>query len=128
MNLERYKNISLIRSKMFNKYKYNDCFQFVIDGTNLSSHNYNLNNNSIKKKYKDGKIAYCKHILEYKLVVYNIVISLDSEWIENVNNLNKNQKQDCETKAFERMTKRIKKNIPNKNLLLPLMHYIVLLL
>ena len=107
--IQKYIIKSLIRSKMFNKYKYNDYFQLVIDDTGLSSHNYNLNNNCIKKKYKDGKFAYCKYILKCKLVVGNIVISLDSEWIENSNNLNKNQKQDCETKAFERMTKRIKK-------------------
>ena len=116
--IQKYIIKSLIRSKMFNKYKYNDYFQLVVDGTGLSSHNYNLNNNCIKKKYKDGKIAYCKYILECKLVVGNIVISLDSEWIENSNNLNKNQKQDCETKAFERMAKRIKKNHPKQKFII----------
>ena len=45
--------------------------------------NYNLNNNCLKRKHKDGKISYYKYVLECKLVVGNIVISLDSEFIEN---------------------------------------------
>ena len=117
-DIQKYIIKTLIRSKMFDKYKYDGYFQLVVDGSGLSSHSYNLNNNCIKKKYKDGKIAYCKYILECKLVVGNIVISLDSEWIENVDNLNENQKQDCETKAFERMAKRIKKNYPKQKFII----------
>ena len=41
-----------------------------------------------------------------------IVISLDSEFIENEKMLNENEKQDCEVKAFKRMITRIKKNYP----------------
>lgn len=110
-NIQKYIVKTLIRSKMFDRYKYDGYFQIVVDGTGLSSHSYDLNNNCIKKKYKDGKIAYCKYVLECKLIVGNIVISLDSEWIENVESLNENQKQDCETKAFERMAKIIKKKL-----------------
>ena len=117
-NIQKYIVKSLIRSKMFDKYKYDNYFQIVVDGTGLSSHSYDLNNNCIKKKYKDGKIAYCKYVLECKLVVGNIVISLDSEWIENVESLNENQKQDCETNAFKRMAKRIKKNYPKQKFII----------
>ena len=117
-NIQKYIVKTLIRSKMFDKYKYDGYFQIVVDGTGLSSHNYNLNNNCIKKKYKDGKVAYCKYVLECKLVVGNIVISLDSEWIENSESLNEKQKQDCETKAFERMVVRIKKNYPKQKFIL----------
>ena len=107
-NIQKYIVKSLIRSKMFDKYKYDNYFQIVVDGTGLSSHSYDLNNNCIKKKYKDGKIAYCKYVLECKLVVGNIVISLDSEWIENVD----------ETNAFKRMAKRIKKNYPKQKFII----------
>lgn len=117
-NIQKYIVKTLIRSKMFDRYKYDGYFQIVVDGTGLSSHSYNLNDNCIKKKYKDGKIVYCKYVLECKLVVGNIVISLDSEWIENAENLTENQKQDCETKAFERMAKRIKKNYPKQKFIL----------
>ena len=47
-----------------------------------------------------------------KIVVGKIVISLDSEWIENSIIKSDKQKQDCETNAFKRMIKRIKKNYP----------------
>jgi len=90
----------------------------LFDGTGLSNHNYNLNNNCLKRKHKDGKISYYKYVLECKLVVGNIVISLDSEFIENEDMLTENQKQDCEIKAFKRMIKRIKKNYPKQKFII----------
>lgn len=111
-DIQKYIVKTLLRSKMFDKYKYNDSFQLLFDGTGLFNHHYNLNANCIKKKSKDGKISYYKYILECKLVFGNIVISLDSEFIENEAILTEKQKQDCETKAFKRMIKRIKKNFP----------------
>lgn len=110
--IQKYIVISLIRSKMFDKYRFNDCFQLLFDGTGLSNHNYNLNNNCLKRKHRDGNVSYYKYVLECKLVVGNIVISLDSEFIENDSMLTDKQKQDCETKAFKRMIERIKKNYP----------------
>lgn len=97
---------------MFDRYRFNGCFQLLFDGTGLSNHDYNLNNNCLIRKHKDGKISYYKYVLECKLVVGNIVISLDSEFIENKKMLTEKQKQDCETNAFKRMIKRIKKNYP----------------
>ena len=111
-NIQKYIVKTLIRSKMFDKYRFNASFQLLFDGTGLSSHNYNLNNNCLERKHKDGKISYYKYVLECKLVVGNIIISLDSEFIENEKMLTDKQKQDCETNAFKRMIKRIKKNYP----------------
>lgn len=111
-DIQKYIVKTLLRSKMFDKYKFNDSFQLLFDGTGLSNHNYNLNDNCLKRKHKDGKVSYYKYVLECKLVVGNIVISLDSEFIENDEVNNEKQKQDCETKAFKRMIKRIKKNYP----------------
>ena len=111
-NVQKYIVKALIRSKMFDKYRFNGSFQLLFDGTGLSSHNYNLNNNCLERKHKDGKISYYKYVLECKLVVGNIIISLDSEFIENEKMLTDKQKQDCETNAFKRMIKRIKKNYP----------------
>lgn len=110
--IQKYIVKTLIRSKMFDKYKFNGAFQLLFDGTGLSNHNYNLNNNCLKRKHKDGKISYYKYVLECKLVVGNIVISLDSEFIENKEMITEKQKKDCEIKAFKRMVKRIKKNYP----------------
>lgn len=111
-NIQKYIVKALIRSKMFDKYRFNGCFQLLFDGTGLSNHDYNLNNNCLIRKHNDGKISYYKYVLECKLVVGNIVISLDSEFIENKKMLTEKQKQDCETNAFKRMIKRIKKNYP----------------
>lgn len=126
--IQKYIVKTLLRSKMFDKYKYKDSFQLLFDGTGLSNHNYNLNDNCLIRKHKDGKISYYKYVLECKLVVGNIVISLDSEFIENESMLTEKQKQDCETKAFKRMIKRIKKTTPNIILLSQVMLYMLQLL
>ena len=41
---------------MFDKYKYNGAFQLLVDATGIPSHDYNLNNNCIVKKSKNGTI------------------------------------------------------------------------
>ena len=71
-----------------------------------------MNGNCLQRKHKDGKVSYYKYVLECKLVVGNIVISLDSEFIDNKKMLTEKEKQDCETKAFKRMIKCIKENYP----------------
>lgn len=88
------------------------------------NYDYNLNNNCPKRKHKDGKISYYKYVLECKLIAGNIVISLDSEFIQNKEMLT--EKQDCETNAFKRIIKRIKKIILNINLSLLTMGYMLL--
>ena len=45
--------------------------------------------------------------LEAKLVVGDMVFSIDTEFIENEETY---EKQDCELKAFKRLAKRLKKN------------------
>ncbi len=117
-NIQKYIVITLIRSKMFDKYKFNGAFQLIFDGTGLSYHNYNLNENCLSRKSKDGKVTYYKYVLECKLCVGPLVISLDSEFIENAEINNEKQKQDCETNAFKRMIKRIKKNYPKQKFLI----------
>ena len=77
-NIQKYIVKALIRSKMFDKFRYNGAFQLIFDGTGLSNHDYNLNNNCLIRKHKDGKVSYYKYVLECKLVVGNIIISLDS--------------------------------------------------
>lgn len=59
-DIQKYIVKALIRSKMFDKYRYNGCFQLLFDGTGLSNHNYNLNDNCLSRKSKDGKISYYK--------------------------------------------------------------------
>lgn len=111
-NIRKYMVKSLLRSKMFDKYRYNGYFQLLVDATGVSSHDYNLNNNCIIKKSKNGVIKYYKQVLEAKIVVGNIVLSIDTEWIENSDMQTEKKKQDCEINAFKRMAPRIKKEYP----------------
>lgn len=109
--IRKYMFVALLRSKMFDRFKYNGCIQLIVDATGLTALDYNLNGNCIIKN-RNGNLKYYKYILEAKVCFGNIVISIDSEWIENNELNNENQKQDCEIKAFKRMALRIKKNYP----------------
>lgn len=101
----------LIKSKMFDKYRYNGCIQVIVDATGVSNHDYNLNGTCIART-RDGQTKYFKYVLEAKIVFGSIVISLESEWVENTKLNNENEKQDCEVNAFKRMAPRIRKTFP----------------
>lgn len=109
--IRKYMFKALLRSKMFDRFRYNGCIQLIVDATGLTALDYDLNGNCLTRT-RDGKTKYYKYVLEAKAVFGNIVISIDSEWIENTELNNENQKQDCEVKAFKRMAPRIKKNYP----------------
>ena len=113
--IQKYMVIALIRSKMFDKYRYKGkYFQIVIDGTGIMSFKERHCKHCLKRTYNKGteeeKTIYYHYVLEAKLVVGDIVISLDSEFVENEKE--DVEKQDCELRAFYRMAKRIKKEYP----------------
>ena len=113
--IQKYMVITLIRSKMFDKYRYKGkYFQIVIDGTGIMSFKEKHCKHCLKRTYNKGteeeKTIYYHYVLEAKLVVGDIVISLDSEFVENEKE--DVEKQDCELRAFYRMAKRIKKEYP----------------
>ena len=58
-NIRKYIVVALIRSKMFDKYRYNGYFQLLVDATGLTSLDYNLNGNCLTKT-RDGKTKYYK--------------------------------------------------------------------
>ena len=113
--IQKYMVNRLIRSKMFDKYRFKGkYFQIVIDGTNMMKFKKRHCKHCSKRVHNEGKEneyrIYYHYVLEAKLVVGDIVISLDSEFVENEDeNVGK---QDCEIKAFYRMAKRIKKEYP----------------
>lgn len=113
--IQKYMVNRLIRSKMFNKYRCKDkYFQIVVDGTGMMSFKERHCENCLKRVYnkneEDEKTVYYHYVLEAKLVVGDIVISLESEFVENEEE--NVEKQDCELRAFYRMAKRIKKEYP----------------
>lgn len=110
-DIRKYMFNALLRSKMFDRFRYNSCIQLIVDATGLTSLDYNLNGNCLSRS-RDGKTKYYKYVLEAKACFGNIVISLDSEWIENTELNNEKQKQDCEINAFKRLAPRIKNNYP----------------
>ena len=110
-NVRKYMFKALLRSKMFDKFRYDGYIQLIVDATGLTALDYNLNGNCLTRT-RDGKIKYYKYVLEVKVVFFNMVISIDSEWIENSNSNTEKEKQDCEVKAFKRMAPRIKNNYP----------------
>lgn len=119
--IQKYMVNKLIRSKMFEKYRCMDkYYQIVIDGTRLVTFKERHCKHCLKKIHNRGKanetVEYYHYVLEAKLVVGDIVISLDTEFVEN----EKEDvcKQDCEIKAFYRMAKRIKKNYPKMKIII----------
>ena len=110
-DIRKYMFKALLRSKMFDRFRYKNYIQLVVDATGLTSLDYNLNGNCLTRT-RDGKTKYYKYVLEAKVVFGNMVISIDSEWIENNDLNNEKDKQDCEVNAFKRMAPRIKKNYP----------------
>lgn len=112
--IQKYMVTSLIRSKMFDKYRFKGkYFQIVIDGTGLVTFKQRHCKNCLKKTFNKGEeneySIYNHYVLEAKLVVGDIVISIDTEFVENEDE--NVEKQDCELKAFYRMAERIKKGI-----------------
>ena len=120
-NIQKYMVNRLIRSKMFDKYRYKGkYFQIVIDGTGITSFKERHCKHCLKKTYNRGEeneySIYYHYVLEAKLVVGDIVISLDSEFVENEDeNI---EKQDCEIRAFYRMAERIKTEYPKLPILI----------
>ncbi len=113
--IQKYMVQRLIRSKMFDKYRYKGkYFQIVIDGTGLVTFKERHCEHCLKKTFNKGEeneySIYYHYVLEAKLVVGEIVISIDTEFVENENE--NVEKQDCELRAFYRMSERIKKEYP----------------
>ena len=111
--IQKYIVNALIRSKMFDKFRYNGKFQILVDGTGLVSFNYKHCDHCLVKKHSEGNITYEHQVLEAKMVFSSFVLSIDSEFIENPSqDVVSIRKQDCEMNAFKRMSYRLKKNFP----------------
>lgn len=113
--IQKYMVNRLIRSKMFDKYRFkNKYFQIVVDGTGMMTFKKRHCRHCLKKVYNKGEESeitiYYHYVLEAKLVVGEMVISIDSEFVENEDE--NVDKQDCEIRAFYRMEERIKKEYP----------------
>ena len=110
--IRKYMIIRLIRGKIIKKFLVRDkYYHVIIDGTGLATSRKKYNENCLVKNKtdKNGKEyqEYSTYVLEAKLVVGDMVFSIGSEFVENGET--KEEKQDCEIKAFKRLAEKIKK-------------------
>jgi len=102
----------LLAKRCFDRYRINGKYWgIIIDGTGLFSFQEKHCNHCLRREYIDKatgekKTVYMHHVLEAKLVVGDMVLSIASEFIENESE--DVSKQDCELKAFYRLARKIK--------------------
>ncbi len=119
--IRKYMITKLIRGKIIEKYKIRDRYYHVIvDGTGLATSRRKYNENCLIKNKTDKNgneyQEYSTYVLEAKLVAGEMVFSIGSEFVENINE--NETKQDCEIKAFKRLAEKLKKEYPKLKILL----------
>lgn len=111
----------LIRNKKFIPYRINNCYPVAIDGTQKLAFSTlwseELQQRKIRSKTQseeeEPKHQYYVYVLEANLSFQNgMVIPLMSEFLDYQQGDTEHNKQDCETKAFHRLAKRIKAAFP----------------
>lgn len=106
----------MLKKRCFKDYRIEGKYWGVIfDGTGLYSFDEKHCEHCLKRTYTnketgESKTVYMHHVLEAKLVVGEMVLSIGTEFIENENE--EVEKQDCEIKAFHRLTEKLKKTYP----------------
>jgi len=121
----------LIRMKTFDTARFKKKWQIIVDATWLQTYHEKKDEFCLCQEYKreDGskKYLWYRMALEAKIVLADdLILSFDTEFIENNAKDAENQKkmnvsqikQDCETKAFKRLSERIKRDFPRLPLVL----------
>ncbi|MDC3426383.1 transposase family protein [Aquibacillus sp. 3ASR75-11] len=102
----------LLNKRCLERYRINGKYWgVIIDGTGLFSFSEKHCDHCLKREYKneetdEKRTVYMHHVLEAKLVVGDMVLSIGSEFIENESE--DVPKQDCELNAFHRLAKKLK--------------------
>ncbi len=112
--IRKYMINSLFKKRSLEQYRLlNKDWIIAIDATGLASFKERHCEHCLKKEYKNAKTGeiertvYFHYVLEAKLVVGDMVLSIDTEFIENMEGY---EKQDCEINAFKRLAQRLKEN------------------
>jgi hypothetical protein len=134
----------LIAKKKFKRYLINNCYPIAIDGTQKMPFNELWCEELLQRKKKKGEkkdqsskerdkdkseaetkpylqedYQYYVYVLEANLSFQNgMVIPLLSEFLEFEQGDMENNKQDCEQRAFKRLTERLKKYFPSLRIIL----------
>jgi len=130
MDVDRLEDITvnlireLMRSKKFIRSLQDKRYIVAIDGSGKYSRDWQFSMECLhKKKQNDDGEKYFVYVLEAALVLGNgVSLPFMSEFLDNgeYDFSDKNRKQDCELKAFKRLTERLKKNFPSIRLTLVL--------
>ncbi len=103
---------SLIRKKILYRWRLFDNFLVAIDGTGVLTFRERHCEYCMTRKLNNGESLYYHPVLEAKLVTVNgFAFSLMTEFIENLDP--QADKQDCELKAFYRLSRRLKARFPH---------------
>jgi hypothetical protein len=103
---------SLIRKKVLYRWRVYGNFLLAIDGTGVLTFQERHCTYCLTRKLHNGERLYYHPVLEAKLVTANgFAFSLMTEFIENADP--KADKQDCELKAFYRLSRRLKARFPH---------------
>jgi hypothetical protein len=115
----------LIRKKTFRRYLINNCFPVAIDGSRKVSGAVLWSEALLEQRLplaqgeREPRYQYYVYVLEASLCFSNgMVLPLMSEFLDYREGDGERDKQDCEMRAFHRLTKRIKETFPRLPILL----------
>jgi hypothetical protein len=106
---------ALIEKKVFHKMRFQGKFLVAIDGTGIATYKKRHCEDCLyTQSKKTGVKTYYHKVLEAKIVTSNnFSISICTVWIDNEDTNNgKYDKQGCETKAFKKLSEKLKKAFP----------------
>ena len=112
----------LIRAKKFRRYLINNCCPVAIDGSQKFARDTLWDENLLQRTHGKGEhchTQYFVYVLESSLAFRNgLVIPLLSEFLDYAKGDTDNRKQDCEQRAFHRLSQRLKALFPRLPILL----------
>jgi len=113
---------SLIRNKKFSDHLVERCYPIAIDGTQKMVRRLPPDDSWLQRQVgAEGSkhTQYYVYVLEANLVLSNgVSIPLMSEFLDYGKGDNERDKQDCEQRAFYRLTQRLKKAFPHLRIML----------
>jgi hypothetical protein len=109
---------TLIRSKVFDQFRFDGSVLVAVDATELFRCQQPHCPTCLKTKHSDTSTTYSHSVLEAKLVGENgMAVSLTSVFMENADH-GFYDKQDCELKAFYRLAPKLKSLFPRLRIVL----------
>jgi hypothetical protein len=101
----------LVRMRCLERFRFGNEWLVAIDGTEMRTYSQRHCHKCLCRKLSNGKVQYFHAVLEAKLILSNgMVVSICS--VPILNSTRRYRKQDCELKAFPRLTRELKRRFP----------------